>query len=637
MTETADARRKSSAPKALLIPVEAEDNAPLAEFELRTGRRMRIEYGPDGDKDLFAREPASYPGRVVVELSDGLPRAAALRLAKAVGLALEQRHGFTTEVIARAVDLEVAARAIAGPALQIEVDRAWLVTLDSRFDLYLAVDEALSKIEALPGSFESAQVPAGPGQAHVLLFRNHYRRPAVPYGYSSGTQYLAGALKAAGVRVSIVDWTLHEGTGQSLKAAIESVPGPPPNIVGITLLARTERRVDEWIAAIRSHLPDAIVAVGGVAPTLVPEQIAACIDHGDLFVRGEGEHIFPEIARRIGDRPRRGLLEVSWAGLRGMIARTPGRLEVRHLDTVNKISGQEIPFDLQSLDAEDLKDGLSIYLSRGCRNRCSFCAAPFLGGIQTFDMAEVEAFFDRYVERAMGAFAPGKPPASSRNVAFIDDDFFGAMDFVIGVADAMAARNLRISAIQTGVREILKATDEQLERFFNYDRPEGDGDGDAKPDGYAIDWVYIGAENTVDSELKYLGKGYKFDDIVAALERLERFRIRGIELYRIDYNRFTSAEDYAENDRRLNWLQERFPNVTAGGAGNPLKTNHFSPMLRKRLRQGGLSGLDPDLSISVIHAGFPELSLIHHDSDQPLDEELSATLAATPQPAIAVW
>ena len=78
----------------------------------------------------------------------------------------------------------------------------------------------------------------------------------------------------------------------------------------------------------------------------MPEQIAACINLGDVFVRGEGGEIFPEIARRIGDRGRACLSEVEWAALRSLIVCTDDRL------------------------------------SRGCRDRCSFCAAPFLGAVQ---------------------------------------------------------------------------------------------------------------------------------------------------------------------------------------------------------------------------------------------------------------
>ncbi|MEG3620139.1 cobalamin-dependent protein [Magnetovibrio sp. PR-2] len=594
----------------LYIPLANDELAHATAWEEVSGQKLIFDFPSTIGPVLYVKDPIGFSSKMHVSLDWTNGRIAALRQARVVAAVLQLRYPGLT-------DVDISVQPGADYDVRIQPDGTITITLPdpdsptptSRFvaqlKLFQAWDKSTPLCPASPSSLPQVQHEDKP--ARVLLFRNHYVRSGAPWAYSSATQYLAGAMREANVPFDILDWRLRDGSPQDLKDQITALPHTP-NLIAITLFARSELEMNTVIKTIRQVLPNCAVAIGGVAPTLIPEQAAAAMEGADIFVRGEGEDILPELARRLGTRGRDALDDLDVRSLPGTLVFGENVMRSERMTVINQYTQDHVPFDLQSLSAEDLKTGLCIYLTRGCRNYCSFCSAPFHGAVRVPSDKTMQSFFQSVMQRLHEAY-DGDIPPGAKNVTFIDDDLFSDIEGVSRMAEIIHQTGLRVCAFQTGIRMINKATRDQIERFFNYDKGTYT---------HAVDYVYIGVENTVDEELAYLGKGYGYAKIKEALETLKTQRIKDISLYRIDHNSFTTPEYDALNNQRFRELENLYDNVTSEGAGHALNTNHYAPLFLKRLRRDGGEGLVIDDARSVLHKHYPELSLRHFLADVPL-------------------
>lgn len=584
-----------------------------ARYEVRTGESVVRRFGGSGD--VFLREPIGFPGSVTVSRSSGLDRHLALRLAKAAALAAHARGGswrrapLSVDVTSDRTMIEVAA----DKGIRIAVGAAYLSSRPGLYRLRGDMHEACRDSQTPSPVAEPVAKSSGIGPVgSVLLFRRLDVRPGAARRIGNATLCLAGALRQAGIPFAIIDWAYGEDP-QALRARLAAL-SPAPSLVAITLLSESERMAAGLVARIHEACPDAVVALGGPAVSLQPEQVAAGIDGADIVVRGEGETILCELARRIGRTPRRELDAVDVDGLSGLLVFSPCFLRVRGLDHVNVHDGERIPHDLDSLDPRDVTEGPSLYLSRGCRQACSFCTSVFHGTVRGYAPAEVERFFRAYRDRLDVMFG-GAPPPPALMVSFVDDDFLGDPDFAIATARTLHRLGLRISGIQIGIRTLLRLDEDRLRAFFDHDEGRND---------YGVVSVNVGLENTVDEELAYLGKGYRYADVCAALDRLMPLRVAFVDVYRIDFTHFTTAAAIRTHRGRLAELQARYPRLVVESNGKRLNTQHAAPIFLKRIKAGGMEGLEVNEELSIRWPDFPELSLLHFRRDRPRDAEAAA-------------
>ncbi len=131
--------------------------------------------------------------------------------------------------------------------------------------------------------------------------------------------------------------------------SVSRVPASEPfDIVCISIITGTANRGYYWADYFRSK--GAKVSIGGVHATLLPDEAAA---HADTISTGFGEKTFPELCRDF----------------------VAGQLKPRYAQPPGPQDLSGIPFPRRDLLK---KFGYmmpnSVFATRGCRNRCDFCA-----------------------------------------------------------------------------------------------------------------------------------------------------------------------------------------------------------------------------------------------------------------------
>jgi len=235
--------------------------------------------------------------------------------------------------------------------------------------------------------------------------RGSFRSRWVPSGIAS----LAAALRRAGHEPRIhareeqlmklqLDW---QQANARLRALLEefqpqmvSLSATTPDVPEVESLARMAKEL------CGEHT---LVAAGGPHPTALPERTLADCPHVDVAALGEGERTIVELADH-GPSP-----DVEGICFRrdGSAVRTPPRAPEQDLDALGPL-----PYDLFDMDHYTAQDrwlirwlplrATNIRTSRGCPNRCRFCAGHLVNGVGVryhsieFVIAQVRHVADRF-------------------------------------------------------------------------------------------------------------------------------------------------------------------------------------------------------------------------------------------------
>ena len=269
-----------------------------------------------------------------------------------------------------------------------------------------------------------------------------------------------------------------------------------PDVVGITSYTVHVNTVRALFDRIKGWNPEVLTVVGGHHATVVPEDfITPSID---LIVTGEGVFAFKEIVTR-SERKEGfdGIPGVAF-GRGGSLVRTNGPAEL-DLDV--------FPFPDRGLTAryrrryfsEWLKPLASMRTSKGCPNRCSFCALWKLTGGR---------YFRRQPERVVEELAG----LDEECVFFADDE---------SMIDAARMKTLAELIKASGIRK----------RYLCYGRSDTivrNPDLFEKWREVGLERVFVGLESCRDEDLEFIKKGSTTGDNDKAVRILQGL---GIEIY----------------------------------------------------------------------------------------------------------
>lgn len=202
-----------------------------------------------------------------------------------------------------------------------------------------------------------------------------------------------------------------------------------PQILGTTAYINSVGEVARIVAAARVHAPEAIVVVGGVHATGVPEDFAAAAP--DLLVRGDGMAAFREIVDRVARQER------DFSGIPGVVGRDD--LAASRLGGVPRFADPDsLPFPARELNRRHWERYWYVYhrpvtmmkTSFGCPYRCSFCYCwRITGGEHRVRSPES---IGEELERI---WAP--------EVYLVDDDFLLSEERLWAIHDQLRRRNIR--------------------------------------------------------------------------------------------------------------------------------------------------------------------------------------------------
>ena len=305
-----------------------------------------------------------------------------------------------------------------------------------------------------------------------------------------GVLYLGAVLEREGHAVEFLDLDIEGMDAQGLLAHIER---DPPGLVGFSCVTPTAPNGFALAAAIKARFPLLPIAMGGIHPTIAPEETLA---HPavDFVAIGESEHTVRELAAFLeAGSPALADIDGLWWKEGEEVRRNRPRELEPDLDAfplpafhLVKDLSRYSPADAQSLPVAP------IMTSRGCPGQCTYCCTKQIFGrrfrarsVQNI-LAEIELLVTRF---------------GIRELHFLDDNLSTSKRRILDLCSELERRNYPLRyEISNGIRADM--VDEEILRAFR-----------------AIGMVNIGfgVESGNEEILKVIRKGISKDQVRRAM------------------------------------------------------------------------------------------------------------------------
>ncbi len=250
-----------------------------------------------------------------------------------------------------------------------------------------------------------------------------------------------------------------------------------PSVVGLTAMTMTIIDVMKCVRIIKDVDSSIVVVLGGPHVNLFPEETIK-LNGVDFLVLGEGEETFTKLMHALaGKRNYHDIVGLVFRE-NGEIKNTGGNPLINDLDN--------LPFPARHLTSIDKYNSLlssgkrvtTIFTSRGCPYKCSFCDRPHLGKIFRARSAQnVVDELEECVNLGITEFL------------FYDDTFCVDKKRVIDICNKIVKRNLPIS---WDIRTRINTVDEEIIQHLKMANCQG---------------IHYGIEAGTEDILKVLKKG----------------------------------------------------------------------------------------------------------------------------------
>ena len=262
-----------------------------------------------------------------------------------------------------------------------------------------------------------------------------------------GVTYLAGAVRAAGFPVSIID---AHALDLSHERMLKLLGRLKPAVVGITSTTFNWPVVAELARRIRGALAKVQIWVGGPQLSLFPDEcLASTAGAVDLAVVGEGDETLVELLRRLeaGDELL-GAAGTITRGVDGELVRGPPAAIIKDLDNLPLPALDLLP--MGNYRALSLPvPFVSMVTSRGCPFRCRYCSQVYVGGVYREQSA------DRVVEEVKRAVRQ----YHAKEIIFFDETFTLTRKRILDVCQGILSAGLKV---RWNVRTRMDRLDDEL-------------------------------------------------------------------------------------------------------------------------------------------------------------------------------
>ena len=399
----------------------------------------------------------------------------------------------------------------------------------------------------------------------VLLFRNIMVSPEGKEGegcISCGSHYLASSLKSFKIPFifsdSRISLNLQEFITERKELRRILDRHRDINFIIITVSEFYYFQIEKLIKFLKIKT-DAFICIGGIMPTLAPDQVFANLSEANILVRGVGEGLLPKIVGILSGKSRKDRLsdkerkEIS--ALKGVFFRNKFSVLKSRVNSINNVKDYDKScLDFSFIEKKDLADGLALFSSWGCSNRCLFCTNPFKGSFIAKSSQNLKEILEHYYCRLKALYGE-KIPESALRVFFYDDDFLGDSERAVEFFKYLKNSVFKINFFQTGINSFFRKNKKNGLKVLNKKLINA-----LCPDIFDLSKdvnVYIGAENFSDKELRYLLKGYRFQAVEEVVRALARRKIKAAYHF-IASNQETNPNDLVENLFKIAQLQVKY-------------------------------------------------------------------------------
>lgn len=352
-----------------------------------------------------------------------------------------------------------------------------------------------------------------------------------------GLLYLAAGVKhMPDVRVSLVDAF---GRGMDVDRAVEAILANSPDVVGISVASKNLKDVATLLAKLKGARQDILTLAGGIHATLFDHLLLGEIPDLDLVLRGEADHSFPELCRRL-------TTGATMAEVPGLSYRARGKIIRGEPQLIEDLDSLPLP-DRSLLDPEDygtqwygytlpeMPKFATAFSSRGCAYNCTFCAGTTLCH-NRLRARSAENVFQELLQLSRNGF---------EIVIFFDDNFTGDESRIERLCSLILEHRLKLHLAFAGSLHSLSQRTLKLMHRAGFDL------------------VFIGVESGSDAQLRRYRKPATSDSLAAAISKAKKAHMITIASF-ITGAREEQDEDYVATK---SFLWRTLPHV---GEVNPL-------------------------------------------------------------------
>ncbi len=185
-----------------------------------------------------------------------------------------------------------------------------------------------------------------------------------------GLAYLAGTLTDNGYSVTIRDLTAQPLEPEVLKKYLESLS---PQVVGVGAMTLDLDVLDSLFHLLRQVLEDTCLVLGGPCMEDHPKEVLQRFPQLDLAIRGEGEFTLLEVVQSVDSGRQLFNIPGTFFRQNDEVIAGPARLVVSDLDNIPIPAFELIDFSLYSPALAKESRFATLYSSRGCPFKCSYC------------------------------------------------------------------------------------------------------------------------------------------------------------------------------------------------------------------------------------------------------------------------
>jgi len=381
-------------------------------------------------------------------------------------------------------------------------------------------------------------------------------------GEQLGLAYLAATLRNDNHATEIFDACMLGLTVQDTVANINS-RADQFDLVGISIADGKQQSAAECLTLLKDLPPRVHLTIGGPTATLCAEEFLRQFARLDTVVCGEGEAALNELCKRLdNDQP--------WANIPGLaflLSTTAAPLQIYQANPGIRLDPDTLLFPTRDNIELCREQGfvVSIETSRGCKGRCTFCAARMAYG------KPGSGWYARSAESVLGELEQLITTHNVRRVSFEDEDFLGwgegaGFERAREIAHGILNRKLNIefsflTRVDNIGRDLLALLKQAGLRF-----------------------IFLGVETESQQSLVRFGKQTCIDQNNNAIKILRELDIDH-EILFIMYEPDGTLEDVKENLKILEQVDKLNVNLL-----EPLRVYHGTALQRQMEKQGRLQG-----------------------------------------------
>jgi len=250
------------------------------------------------------------------------------------------------------------------------------------------------------------------------------------YNPPLGLLYVAAYLEAQGRHeVAVIDSQVEELSYEQLETRIRAYG---PDVVGLTAMTFTLLDVMQTIKLVNVISPEIQVVIGGPHAHLFPEETLN-LPGVDYVVIGEGEESFSHLLDHINQPEELKRFQGLVFYHQGAIVNTGVGALIRDLDALPFPARHLVPYQRYSSLLAKRTPVTTMFTSRGCPYRCTFCDRPHLG--KRFRSRSPKSVVDE-MESCIGL--------GIREFLIYDDTFTVSRKRVQGICEEIQRRKLEI-------------------------------------------------------------------------------------------------------------------------------------------------------------------------------------------------